>query len=41
MVFTLKPGTYQGSLTTPPCFQSVRWILLQEAAPINSAQVSH
>lgn len=32
--------TYQGSLTTPPCFQSVRWIVLTETTPFNSTQVS-
>ena len=32
--------TYQGSLTTPPCFQSVRWIVLSETAPLSSSQVS-
>ncbi|XP_022799898.1 carbonic anhydrase-like [Stylophora pistillata] len=31
--------TYQGSLTTPPCFQSVLWIVLTETAPFNSTQL--
>ena len=30
---------YQGSLTTPPCHQSVLWTLFQERISISHAQV--
>ncbi|OWF36341.1 carbonic anhydrase-like [Mizuhopecten yessoensis] len=31
---------YQGSLTTPGCFQSVTWTVFEEAIPISSFQMS-
>lgn len=31
--------TYSGSLTTPPCSQNVRWIVLRKRMPISAAQV--
>ena len=30
---------YSGSLTTPPCSEGVRWIILQTPATISAAQV--
>ena len=31
--------TYQGSLTTPPCSEIVRWLLLDTAIELSSAQI--
>ncbi|XP_051901608.1 carbonic anhydrase 14-like isoform X2 [Pristis pectinata] len=30
--------TYRGSLTTPPCFQSVRWIVFHQRVPLSLSQ---
>ena len=32
--------SYKGSLTTPPCFQSVNWIVLEEAISAHKKEVS-
>uniref|UniRef100_A0A8D0HD10 Carbonic anhydrase-related protein 11 n=1 Tax=Sphenodon punctatus TaxID=8508 RepID=A0A8D0HD10_SPHPU len=32
--------TYQGSMTTPPCYETVTWVLLDQAINITSVQVS-
>lgn len=33
--------TYQGSLSTPPCSETVTWILIDRALNITSLQVTH
>ena len=32
--------SYKGSLTTPPCFQSVSWIVLEEAISARTKEVN-
>lgn len=32
--------TYQGSLTTPPCYESVTWLLLTQPLKINGADLA-
>ena len=32
--------TYKGSLTTPPCYESVQWILMKNPIPVTESQVS-
>lgn len=32
--------TYSGSLTTPPCYEVVNWIVMHERVYINAKQVS-
>ncbi|XP_067652620.1 carbonic anhydrase 13-like [Haliotis asinina] len=36
-----KYWTYPGSLTTPPCYESVTWILLEEAISLSHSQLLH
>ena len=36
---TLEYFTYDGSLTTPPCSQAVKWTVLAETQPVNDKQV--
>ena len=37
---TLGYYTYQGSLTTPPCSEVVRWLLLDEPVALSAGQVA-
>lgn len=37
---TLEFFKYDGSLTTPPCYQSVTWVVFPETIPISANQVS-
>ena len=32
--------SYKGSLTTPPCYQSVNWIVLEEAISARNEEVN-
>ena len=37
---TIGYYTYKGSLTTPPCYESVRWIVFKDKIKISNTQVS-
>lgn len=37
---TSKYWTYKGSFTTPPCFETVTWIIMQESIPVTSRTLS-
>ncbi|CAD5117577.1 DgyrCDS6335 [Dimorphilus gyrociliatus] len=37
---TERYWTYDGSLTTPPCFESVKWVLFKEPIEISEAQLN-
>ena len=32
--------TYKGSLTTPNCYESVQWIVLEKIIPVSRKQVN-
>jgi len=36
---TSKYWTYKGSFTTPPCFETVTWILMEETISVTSRTV--
>jgi len=36
-----KYWTYKGSFTTPPCFETVTWVLMQETISVTSRTVCY